>query len=100
MAEKGRTTDRIAKRRRYSQEMKEEAVQLLLEGRPAREVAANLGLPCGGTLYRWKAQVLRQGGRTAVGLEARNRELEEKLRQVERERDILKKALAIFSLRA
>jgi transposase len=32
----------------------------------------------------------------AVGLEARVRELEAELRRVERERDILKKALSIF----
>jgi len=48
------------------------------------------------TLYRWKRQLVRRGGSTAVGLEARVRELEAELRRVERERDILKKALSIF----
>lgn len=40
---------------------------------------------------------MRQGGPTAVGLESRVRELEAELQRVERERDILKKALSIFS---
>ena len=43
-----------------------------------------------------KRRLIEQGGRTAVGLEARLRELEAELRRVERERDILKKALSIF----
>jgi transposase len=47
-------------------------------------------------LYNWKRKLVDQGGATAVGLETRVRELEAELRRVERERDILKKALAIF----
>jgi transposase len=48
-------------------------------------------------LYRWKAKLLRQNGAAAATLESRVRQLEEDLRRVERERDVLKKALAIFS---
>jgi transposase len=48
-------------------------------------------------LYRWKAKLLQQSGPAAASLEQRVRQLEEELRRVERERDILKKALAIFS---
>jgi transposase len=47
-------------------------------------------------LYRWKREQLEQCGPAATSLEARVRELELELHQVERERDILKKALAIF----
>jgi transposase len=47
-------------------------------------------------LYNWKRKFVEQGGTAAVGLEARVRELEAELRRVEQERDILKKALAIF----
>jgi transposase len=50
-------------------------------------------------LYRWKAKLLRQSGPAAATLENRVRQLEEELRRVERERDVLKKALAIFSQR-
>ena len=55
-----------------------------------------LGLSSPTLLYRWKQNGVRQGGVVAVGLEARVRELEAELRRVERERDILKKALSIF----
>ena len=48
-------------------------------------------------LYRWKAQLLDQEGIAASALEVRVRQLEDQLRRTERERDILKKALAIFS---
>jgi len=39
---------------------------------------------------------LTQSGPVASSLEGRVRELETELRRVERERDVLKKALAIF----
>ncbi len=48
-------------------------------------------------MYLWKRKLLLlQGGPAAVGLEARVQQLEAELRRVERERDILKKALSIF----
>jgi len=48
-------------------------------------------------LYRWKARILSESGPVATAMEARVQELEMELRRVEQERDILKKALAIFS---
>lgn len=83
-------------RRRYTQEFKEEAVRMLLDGHSAPSVCERLGLSHPNLLYNWKRKLLQQGGATAVGLEARVRELEAELRRVERERDILKKALSIF----
>ena len=47
-------------------------------------------------LYRWKREQLAESGPVAGALEVRVHELEIELRRVERERDILKKALAIF----
>ena len=85
------------KRRRYSVELKEEAVQMLLDGHSAESVASNLGLSGTSLVYRWKAKVLETSRPAAGKLEARVCQLEEELRRVERERDILKKALAIFS---
>src|SRR5215467_2900592 len=84
-------------RRVYPDELKKEAVQMLLDGHSAPSVAQNLGLPHTSLLYRWKAQFLPQEGTAASALEVRVRQLEEQLRRTERERDILKKALAIFS---
>ena len=85
------------KRRTYGDELKAEAVQMLLDGHSAPSVASNLGLSGANLLYRWKAQQVESSGPTATALEHRVRERESQLRRVERERDILKKALAIFS---
>ena len=41
-------------RRQYSDEFKEEAVRMLLDGHSATSVAANLGLSTTSVLYRWK----------------------------------------------
>ena len=84
------------KRRRYTEEFKAEAVQMLVDGRTAASVCERLGLSGPNLLSAWKRRLIERGGSTAVGLEARVRELEAELRRVERERDILKKALCIF----
>src|SRR5262249_49710086 len=84
-------------RRVYPDELKEEAVQMLLDSHSAPSVARNLGIRYTSLLYRWKAEALGQQGQVASTLEARVRQLQEQLRRTERERDILKKALAIFS---
>ena len=88
---------RVKGRRTYSEELKAEAVQMLLDGHSAASVAKNLGLSGTGLLYRWKASLLEESGPAATALDARVHQLEEELRRVERERDILKKALGIFS---
>ena len=84
-------------RRQYSDELKAEAVQMLLDGHSAESVASRLGLSGANVLYRWKRNLLAASGPAATALEARVQELEKELRRVEQERDILKKALAIFS---
>lgn len=88
---------KVRQRRTFSQEFKQEAVQMLLDGHSAVSVAERLGLPGPNLLYRWKHDVLRQAGPAARTLGDRVSQLEEELRRVERERDILKKALAILS---
>ena len=90
-------TNSDGKRRRYDDELKREAVQMMLDGHSAASVAANLGLSGPNLIYRWKAKYVEASGPAATQLDERVRELEEQLRRVERERDILKKALAIFS---
>src|SRR5215831_9288921 len=84
-------------RRIYPEELKREAVQMLLDGHSARSVAQNLGLRHTSLLYRWKAEFLGQESQAASALEVRVRQLQEQLRRTERERNILKKTLAIFS---
>lgn len=89
----------VAQRRRsYTEEFKTEAVQMLLDGHSVPSVAENLGIHAN-QLYRWKAKLLKSSGPAATALDARVQQLEQELQRVERERDILKKALAIFSQR-
>ena len=83
-------------RRSYPDEFKEEAVQMMLDGYSAAEVCERLGVPNTNTLYRWKQEQVESAGPVVGTLDIRVRELEAELRRVERERDILKKALAIF----
>ena len=87
-------------RRFYSEEFKQEAVQMLLDGHTAPSVAKRLGLSGPNVLYRWKQDALRHAGPAARTLGDRVALLEDELRRVERERDILKKALAILSRQA
>ena len=93
----GRRKVESRKRRRvFTREFKEEAVRMLLDGHSGPAVCARLGLSGTNLLYRWKKEFLGEGRGIASDLEQRVRQLEGELRQVERERDILKKALSIF----
>ena len=92
-------------RRKYDPDFKRNAVLLSDEpGRTVIEVADNLGISKH-LLYKWRREFrLKEGlafpghGREALTeREKRIRELEKKLRDAEMERDILKKAMAIFS---
>ena len=83
-------------RREFTEEFRREAVQMLLDGHSAKSVVERLGLSGTNLLYRWKQAQLQRTGPVATSLEARVRELETELHRVERERDIFKKALAIF----
>ena len=87
---------RPKRRREFTEEFSREAVQMLLDGHAAASVAERLGLTGTSLLYRWKRDQLERSGPVATSLEARVRELEIELHRAERERDILKKALAIF----
>jgi transposase len=91
---------KVRTRRSYSQEFKQEAVQMLLDGHSAPSVAERLGISGPNVLYLWKKQVLHRAGPAAQTLGSRVAQLEDELRRVERERDILKKALAILSRHA
>ena len=84
-------------RRSFSREFKQEAVQMLLDGHSASSVSENLGIGNTNHLYRWKAELLAESGPAAESLDAQVRQLREELGRTRRERDILKKALAIFS---
>ena len=90
-------------RRTYDKEFKREAVRLVLEeARSASAVERNLGIGRG-VLYRWIKQMQEDPQEAFPGkgrLKPRDQELQalkKELEKVKRERDILKKAVAIFS---
>ncbi len=86
----------IKHRRTYTDEFKREAVQMMLDGYSPQSIQERLGLPTTALLYRWRKQQLGKAGPLGDALDARVKELEAELRRVERERDVLKKALIIF----
>jgi transposase len=84
-------------RRVFTKEFKREAVQMLLDGHSASSVSKNLGVGNTNLLYRWKVELVSEGGPVAEAIDDEVRQLREELQRTKRERDILKKALAIFS---
>jgi len=87
------------KKKRYDQDFKISAVKMVTEGgHKAAEVARSLGIHAN-QLYNWKRKFTDHGDKAFPGkgnlteLAA----LRRKLREVEMERDILKKAVGIFS---
>jgi len=91
--------DEQGKKRRFDREFKISAVKMVTEGgHKATEVARSLGIDTN-RLYLWKKQFGDQGEKAFPGkghlteLAALRRQL----RDVEMERDILKKAVGIFS---
>ena len=89
--------------RRYDLEFKLEAVRMAAEpGMTATEVEKGLGIGQG-VLSRWKRQLKKEGSQAFPGkghLKPEGEELRQLKRECERlrrERDILKKAVAIFS---
>jgi transposase len=90
-------------RKQYSREFKQEALRLLeTSGKSASELERELGIGKG-NLWRWKRKFAEDGEDAFPG-HGRLTPEQDRLRQLEREneilrqeRDILKKAVAIFS---
>jgi len=97
----------MKKRRKYDDKFKEEAVHLLISsGKPVHEVASSLGIERS-CLGRWRQEHLEgldqkaedqiKTERVPSDLEQENRKLRKELSVVIQEREILKKAVGIFS---
>lgn len=91
------------KRRTYTAEFKRDAVELSHNsGRSVAQIERELGLPTG-LLYKWRKKHRENGAHAFPGHgrmtpeQERIRQLERELEVVRQERDILKKAIAIFS---
>ena len=90
-------------RRTFTPQFKRDAVALVQGGRTVNEVAHDLGI-ARSLLQRWRTQLAREPetaafpgtGRLAPQAE-QLRQLQQRLRAVTEERDILKKALAYFA---
>lgn len=90
-------------RKTYTREFKRETLRLAdTSGKTVAEVERDLGLPKG-SVHHWRQQLARDGRQAFPG-HGRLREADERSRQLEREnailrqeRDILKKALTVFT---
>ncbi len=65
-------------------------------GHEPAAILKHLDLPRKNLIYKWKQEQLQDAGPVADSMDARLRELQAQLHRVERERDILKKALGIL----
>ena len=85
-------------RRKYDADFKAEVLKMLASGQTAAYVAKALGVS-ENLIYRWKT--MNQVGKKIVAgqseLSLENQQLKDRVRQLEIEREILKKALSIFS---
>ncbi len=96
MAEK----KQVLSRRKYDADFKAEVLKMVANGQSVAYVSKALGIS-ENIIYRWKQQTK---GKESVSLQhdssllsVENQQLKERVRQLEVEREILKKALAIFS---
>lgn len=84
--------------RKYDASFKSGVLRQIEGGRPVSEVATSLGIS-ESLIYVWRSSAKRQqaSGKDVATMSQELEQLRSNLRQVEMERDILKKALSIFS---
>ncbi len=85
-------------RRKYDVDFKQQVLQMISHGRGVREVAKSLGIG-ENLIYKWRSRQQSQGAAGKENTEATidQQALLKRIRELETERDILKKALVIFS---
>jgi len=90
-------------RRKYDDSFKEDVLKMVMSGRPVSEIATALGIS-ENLVYTWKknAQKAAEAEKGGTGvydaeLAKENERLRAELKRAEQERDILKKALVVFS---
>jgi transposase len=87
-------------RRKYDAEFKKEVIKMIESGRTVPEVAQSLGIG-NNLIYYWmkrlKKKDMRVKEETEVLFDDEKAALHKRIRELEMERDILKKALGIFS---
>lgn len=80
------------RRRKYDDDFKQQAVNMVRNGQSVRSVAQALGIS-ENILHQWKRAAIDSQSSSDLEVD----KLRQRLKQVEMERDILKKALSIFS---
>lgn len=85
-------------RRKYDSEFKADVLKMVSSGQTVAYASKALGVS-ENLIYRWKQQAKgpQKDGLEADTFSAENEQLRQRVRQLETEREILKKALAIFS---
>ena len=91
-------------RRKYDAEFREDVLKMVFAGRPVQEIATSLGINAN-MIHKWRSRYTNTMSPVAplssVVLAAvpgaEHERIKARLREVEQERDILKKALGIFS---
>ena len=94
----------VKRRRKYDKEFKLMAVELMETDKSVPEIAEDLGVKKD-LLYQWRRKFIQKGEtgfsvngkKNLTPQEAEIVRLKKQLREVELERDILKKAVSIFS---
>lgn len=88
------------RRRKYDAEFKKEVMNMVASGRPVTEVAHSLGIGSN-LIYRWiskgKKKELHSTDEASIVFDEEKAALYKRIKELEMERDILKKALSIFS---
>lgn len=77
--------------KKYDLEFKQQAVKKILDGQSVASLSRELGV-AEGVLHNWKKIKIE----SSFSLEKENLELKKRLKEIEMERDILKKAALIF----
>lgn len=86
----------IKKRRSYDAKFKSNVLQMHNNGRSIRSLSESFGIN-ENLIYRWKSAIKKSSLESGNGTSKEIKGLRKQLREVEQERDILKKALGIFS---
>lgn len=82
--------------RKYDQNFKQQVLLKVHGGQSVPSVARELGIS-EGIIYQWKEKMGNQDNNRVSDLEKEVAQLRQQLKQAEMERDILKKATAIFA---
>lgn len=86
----------IRKRRRYDAAFKSNVLQMHSDGRSVPSLARSFGIN-ENLIYRWKSESKSSSASLKIEEAGIIKDLRKQLKEVEQERDILKKALSIFS---